>query len=133
MENLLQELKVAGLNPEVIREDLSAEVRGNITLNYASFITKMACEIGTLLQTEERLSKAPENADEISGWKMEVSSFLKELGCPITFLYEGELQDRLHKTSQKLAMLDFLLSTLLSARMEKVASHSASLECGGTE
>ena len=124
----MQELVKCGYNSESIKGDLSENHQ--MTINYALFVSKMAAEIGALLETEERL-KPPESSEmaNLSSWKMEVSSFLKELHCPLTFLYEGELQKRLDSKSHRLLLLDFLLSELLSARIEKL-DKSPSLETG---
>ena len=118
MEKLLRALISSGYNGECIKDDLSENKP--MTFNYALFVSKIGSEIGSLLETEERLY-APENA-EISSWKMEVSSFLKELHCPIKTLYEGDLQNRLNSSSHRLLLLDFLLSELMSARIDKLKS-----------
>ena len=119
MEKLLQQLSLSGFNGESIRKDLSEN--NEMSIDYAHFVTQLASEIGVLLETEERL-KPPEgtNLDTLTSWKMEVSSFIKELHCPITFLYEGDLKNRLNSSVHRIILLDFLLSELLSARMEKV-------------
>ena len=119
MEKLLQQLSLSGFNGESIRKDLSDN--NEMSIDYAHFVTQLASEIGVLLETEERL-KPPEgtNLDTLTSWKMEVSSFIKELHCPIPFLYEGDLKNRLNSSVHRIILLDFLLSELLSARMEKV-------------
>ena len=119
MEKILKQLSISGFNSESIKNDLLQN--SDISLNYAHFVTQLASEIGVLLETEERL-KPPEssNSDSLTSWKMEISSFLKELQCPITFLYEGDLRTRLNSCIHRIILLDYLLSELLSARMEKV-------------
>ena len=121
MEKLLRELISSGYNGECIKDDLSENKP--MTFNYALFVSKIGSEIGSLLETEERLN-APENAEisSLSSWKMEISSFLKELHCPIKTLYEGDLQNRLNSSSHRLLLLDFLLSELMSARIDKLKS-----------
>lgn len=121
MEKLLRELISSGYNGECITDDLSENKP--MTFNYALFVSKIASEIGSLLETEERLN-APENAEisSLSSWKMEVSSFLKELHCPIKALYEGDLQNRLNSSAHRLLLLDFLISELMSARIDKLKS-----------
>ena len=121
MEKLLRDLIISGYNGECITGDLSENKP--MTFNYALFVSKIASEIGSLLETEERLN-APENAEisSLSSWKMEVSSFLKELHCPIKALYEGDLQNRLNSSAYRMLLLDFLLSELMSARIDKLKS-----------
>ena len=119
MDKLLKQLADSGFNGESIRHDLTKN--SEMSINYAQFVTQLASEIGVLLETEERL-KPPEgtNSDNLTSWKMEVSSFLKEIHCPISFLYEGDLKTRLNSYTHRIILLDFLLSELLSARIEKV-------------
>ena len=128
MENLLQDIASSGYNGESVKGDLLGN--NPMTINFAVFVTNMASEIGALLETEERLNP-PETSESanLSSWKMEVSSFLKELRCPLTSLYEGDLQNRLNSSCHRLLLLDFLLSELLSARIEKL-DKSPTLESG---
>ena len=48
---------------------------------------------------------------------MELSSFLRELGCPHGGLVEGPVSERLASPRARLTLLDFLLSELLAAKM----------------
>ena len=123
MEKLIKELASCGYNAESIKVDLSEN--HPMTIDYALFVSKIGSEIGTLLETEERLNP-PENSEpsSLSNWKMEISSFLKELNCPLAFLYEGDLSNRLNSNKHRLLLLDFLLSELLSARIEKLGKSS---------
>ena len=118
MEQLLQALADSGYDPSSVKDDLSYN---SMTVNFALFVSRIASEIGTLLETEERVNP-PDNEDDagLLSWKMELSSFLKELQCTLTFLYEGILETRLNTSCHRLALVDFLLSELLSARMEKL-------------
>ena len=129
MEKLIQDLSSCGYNGESIKSDLTENHQ--ITLRYALFVSKMASEIGSLLETEERVHP-PENNEpsSLSSWKMEVSSFLKELYCPLKFLYDGDIQSRLNTAGHRLLLLDFLLSELLSARIEKLDKESPTLDSG---
>ena len=124
MEKLLSQLCVSGFNGESVRKDLSENTE--LSLNYAQFVTQLASEIGILFETDERL-KSPDgsNSDNLSSWKMEISSFLKEINCPLNFLYEGDLQTRLNSCNHRIILLDFLLSELLTARMEKVEKNTS--------
>ena len=119
MEELLQALANSGYDASSVKGDLS--YNNSMTVNFARFVSRTTSEIGTLLELEERVNP-PDNADDagLLSWKMEVSSFLKELQCPLTFLYEGSLETRLNTSGHRLALVDFLLSELLSARMEKL-------------
>ena len=128
MEQLLQALANSGYDANTVKDDLSD--KSPMTVNFALFVSRIASEIGTLLETEERVNP-PDSAEDagLSSWKMEVSSFLKELQCPLTFLYEGSLETRLNTSNHRLTLVDFLLSELLSARMEKL-DQTPTLEAG---
>jgi hypothetical protein len=50
---------------------------------------------------------------------MEMSSFLKELGCPFTFLFEGKPDERLRKGQHRAVLLHYLLDEILAARLTR--------------
>ena len=78
----------------------------------------MAREVGLLLDTEEKVNSL-DSMDGLHHWKLEMSSFLKELKCSNTFLYEGDLESRLTAVQHRLVLIDFLLGELLTARIVK--------------
>jgi hypothetical protein len=84
----------------------------------------LARELGLLLQTEEKVGPL-DNIDGLSNWKLELSSFLKELNCSHTFLYEGDLESRFTEVHHRLVLIDFLLGEVLTARIIKFGGNQA--------
>ena len=58
-------------------------------------------------------------------WSMELSSFLRELGCPHCDLVEGPVSDRLASPRARLTLLDFLLTELMAAKMMAASNRGA--------
>ena len=81
-------------------------------------ISRVARETGILLGTEETVNPL-DSLSNLSNWKLEMSSFLKELQCPLTYLFEGDLDTRLTNPKHRLVLLDFLLSENLTAKILK--------------
>ncbi len=87
------------------------------------------------MSTEEKVNQI-KNLSNLSEWRVEVSSFLKEIQCPYGQFYEGPLEPRLSKMEDRFLLLDYLLAELLAARMmpqpveEKCSSPTAeNLDC----
>jgi hypothetical protein len=66
----------------------------------------------------------PDDLSNLSNWKLEISSFLKELKCPHTFLFTKDLDQRLKDPKDRLVLLEFLLEDLLVSRIIKFESPS---------
>jgi hypothetical protein len=91
------------------------------------YVSRVAQETGILLGTEETVNPL-DSLSNLSNWKLEMSSFLKELQCPLNFLFEGDLDTRLTNTKHRLLLLDFLLSENLTARILKFGVNQGSGE-----
>ena len=59
-------------------------------------------------------------------WKMELSSFLNELSCPHASLLAPDLPARFQTLEHRLILLDFLLTSLMTARMNKLPASGSS-------
>ena len=92
----------------------------------------MAREIGLLAETEENVNPL-DSMDGLSNWKVEMSSFLKELNCPHACLYQGDLDSRLTAVNHRLILIDFLLGEVLAARMIKFGNIDTGTTSTGTE
>lgn len=57
------------------------------------------------------------NPEDSITFLMELSSFLKELGCPYQNLTHGHISDRFENVSDRLLLLDYLLTELMAARI----------------
>ncbi|KAF7282813.1 hypothetical protein GWI33_001953 [Rhynchophorus ferrugineus] len=78
-----------------------------------SFLTK---EIRTLLNVDEEVNPISSPEDSVA-FVMEVTSFLKEINCPYKSLTHGLVSERLQNVSERLLLLDYLLSELMTARI----------------
>ncbi|XP_057657956.1 protein FAM98B isoform X1 [Diorhabda carinulata] len=89
---------------------------GPKSIEYTELVHFLTNEIRTLQGIDEEVNpiSAPEDA---VAFIMEVTSFLKELGCPYKVLIEGHVSDRLQNFSDRLLLLDYLLTELMGARI----------------
>ena len=95
--------------------DLAAAVDGGVkSAEYTGLVLYMVREVGELLGLEDHVQEGDTSSE---AWAMELSSFLRELGCPHSCLTQGAVGDRLADNRAKLVLLDYLLSELMAARM----------------
>ncbi|XP_068213147.1 protein FAM98A isoform X2 [Palaemon carinicauda] len=126
MENdILDSLEDLGYTGDISDEaSLKAAVEGSSggprNMSYTSLVAWATAELKVLDQLEEMVN-APTSPEDHSSFLMELSSFLKELGCPHTQLTEGNVNQRLETAEQRLLLLDFLLAELMAARMISAA------------
>ncbi|KAL4707113.1 hypothetical protein ACJJTC_011439 [Scirpophaga incertulas] len=92
---------------------------GPKSLEYAKLVHVLAEELKQLCQLEETVNEMKE-VDDSSSFLLELSSFLKELGCPYKSLVTGHMSSRLQTKEDCLLLLDYLISELMAARMVKV-------------
>ncbi|XP_038217222.1 protein FAM98A [Zerene cesonia] len=92
---------------------------GPKSLEYTKLIHILAEEIKKLCNLEETVN-IMNDPDESSSFLLELSSFLKELGCPYRKLITGHMSARLQSRDDKILLLDYLVSELMAARMVNV-------------
>ncbi|XP_046399941.1 uncharacterized protein LOC124166455 [Ischnura elegans] len=92
---------------------------GPKSIEYTELVSWLSNELKTLCNLEEHVN-AITSPDDSSSFIMEVSSFLKELGCPHKSLTEGHLSERLTTKVSRILFLEFLVCELEAARMIKV-------------
>ncbi|CAF4944553.1 unnamed protein product [Pieris macdunnoughi] len=92
---------------------------GPKSLEYTKLVHILAEEIKKLCNLEETVN-VMNDPDESSTFLLELSSFLKELGCPYKKLVTGHMSSRLESREDKILLLDYLVSELMSARMVSV-------------
>ena len=109
VQDCLDDLGYTGLT------DLSKAVEAGLeSAEFTGLVTYLAQELGELASLEDRLLE-PEVSSQ--AWSMELSSLLRELGCPYTVLTQGDLTERLASVRSRLLLLSFLLSELMAVRM----------------
>ncbi|XP_069994779.1 protein FAM98A isoform X47 [Penaeus vannamei] len=122
MENdILDSLEDLGYDGDISNETtLRAAVEGSEggpkSVSYTKLVAWITSELRVLAKLEEMVN-ATTSPEEHSSFLMELSAFLKELGCPHTQLTEGPVSQRLTSTETRLLLLDFLLAELMAARM----------------
>ena len=86
----------------------------NLSPEFADMVVKLSEEAGHPIS---RLVPGEE-----AGWVMEVSSVMREIGCPHQCLVEGEVAARLALPKARLLVLHCLSTEVMVARMEMTAS-----------
>ncbi|KAJ0170517.1 hypothetical protein K1T71_013888 [Dendrolimus kikuchii] len=122
MENdILDSLNDLGYEGPLLDEIafLKALDGGPKSLEFTKLVHILAEELKTLCKLEETVSMM-NNPDESSSFLLELSSFLKELGCPYKKLVTGHMSSRLQSKEDRLLLLDYLISELMAARMVNV-------------
>lgn len=109
----LDDLNLSGnIKDEAILNAIVAN--GASSPQYIQLVATLANEVALFHQLEERIT--PEGSTQ-ENFLFEVSSLLSELGCPYSFLTQGELNSRLKSEHDCLTLLLFLLSELQAAKM----------------
>ncbi|CAG0878683.1 unnamed protein product [Darwinula stevensoni] len=83
---------------------------------YTKLVEWLSLELKALCDLEDHVNAITE-AEDSSSFLLELSSFLKELGCPHKTLMEGPVNKRLASREDRLILLDFLTTELQAARM----------------
>nr|CAD7201876.1 unnamed protein product [Timema douglasi] len=89
---------------------------GPKSVEYTALVEWLSKELKFLCKMEEHVN-AIVSPEDSSSFLLEVSSFLKELGCGYSCLLEGHMSERLHTRQNRVLLLDFLLTELEAARM----------------
>ncbi|KAL1124809.1 hypothetical protein AAG570_001430 [Ranatra chinensis] len=102
------------------KEDLKKAVDGGPrSLEYTQLVEWIANELRYLYKLDEHVG-AISTPDDYTTFLLELSSFLKELGCQYSCLTSGTTTERLQKQNDKLLLLDFLIRELQAARILSV-------------
>ena len=97
---------------------------------FSDLISYLTQEISSLSHLEDQIQDQDVGSE---AWMMELSSLLRELGCPWSVLTEGPVHKRLESRRSRLILLDFLLTELMSSRMMAVNKPSHGLNITMTE
>lgn len=117
-EKILSALNIIGYNgPLSQKPNFPIAIEGGAkSTEYTEFVHFLTNEIRTLQGIDEEVNPITSPEDAVA-FIMEVTSFLKELGCPYKILIEGHVSDRLQNVSDRLLLLDYLLTELMGARI----------------
>ncbi|KAJ8936859.1 hypothetical protein NQ318_012822 [Aromia moschata] len=117
-ENILRGLNLIGYNgPLLQKTQLPVAIEGGPkNVEYTQLVNFLTNEIRTLLAIDEEVNAVTSPEDSVA-FVMEITSFLKELNCPYTALTDGLVSDRLQNVSDRLLLLDYLITELMGARI----------------
>lgn len=87
----------------------------------------MSNELKNLCSLDEHVNPIKGSEDSVS-FLLELSSFLKEIGCPYESLTQGHMSDRLNNDHDKILVVEFLVTELMSARMVAASNPEKTLE-----
>lgn len=106
---------------------LAAVAGGPKDIEFTKFVNYLSNELRQLCNIDEHVNEIKGPEDSIS-FLLELSSFLKELGCPYASLTQGHMSDRLSTDHDKLLLLEYLLSELMAAQMLKTNNPEKNME-----
>ncbi|XP_053620773.1 protein FAM98A [Plodia interpunctella] len=89
------------------------------SLEFTKLVHILAAELKQLCRLEETINVISDPEESVA-FLLELSSFLKELGCPYRKLTTGHMSSRLQKKEDKVLLLDYLISELMAARMVNI-------------
>ncbi|XP_076042792.1 protein FAM98A isoform X2 [Oratosquilla oratoria] len=116
--DFIEDLEYSGAITD--EDSLAAAVDGNEggpkNVAYTQLVAWVTGELRVLCDLEEQVN-AITSGDDHSSFLMEVSAFLKELGCPHKGLTEGPTSQRLASRENRLLLLSFLLGEMQAARI----------------
>ncbi|KAK5640202.1 hypothetical protein RI129_011013 [Pyrocoelia pectoralis] len=115
---LLKSIKHIGYEESFPSENQlsSALAEGPKNIEYTKLIGFLSNELRELCGLDECVN-AITSPDDSSTFIMEISSFLKELGCPYERLVQGHVSDRLSTIDDRYLLIKYLISELLAARI----------------
>ncbi|XP_043929438.1 protein FAM98B-like [Protopterus annectens] len=113
--DILDTLEALGYKGPLLEEEalLKAAESGASSTAFTELCVWLAAQLKQLGKLEEGIVSTA-GADDVEGFQLEVSGFLKELACPYSSLISGEVKERL-KTKEDCLKLLLFLSTELQA------------------
>ncbi|XP_017770236.1 PREDICTED: protein FAM98A [Nicrophorus vespilloides] len=93
-------------------------VLGLGSLNFFELIVYLTNEIRVLYKLDENVSPVTSLGDTTE-FIMELSSFLRELGCPHEKITQGHVSGRLSELNDKMVLMQYLVGEVMTARILK--------------
>ncbi|XP_014282273.1 protein FAM98B [Halyomorpha halys] len=87
-----------------------------VSIEFTKLVEWLTKELQYFCNLEEHVN-AISISEDASSFLLELSSFLKELGCSYKTLTEGNVGDRLKTSNDRYLLLEFLISEVLAARI----------------
>lgn len=120
-EKLLQILEDVGYTGPMLDGDkLSQALKlGAKSPDFTSLVSWFAQQLATFIDTDETV-QATTNADDASSFLLELSFFLKEIGCVNEKLMTGYVNERLANESERAILIEFLATELMACKLLEV-------------
>ncbi|CAH1792036.1 unnamed protein product [Owenia fusiformis] len=119
MENdILDSLEDLGYTGPLIDENTlySAVDAGAPTPEFTHLVAWLSTDLCGFCKIEENVG-AITSSDDCGNFLLELSGFLRELGCPYPALSDGPINQRLESKENKLQLLDYLCTELQAMRV----------------
>lgn len=106
---------------------LSALEEGPKCVEYTNVVSFLTNELKVLCNIDEQVNSITNPEDSIT-FLLELSSFLKELGCPYKSLTHGHISDRFDNIPDRLLLLNYLSNELMAARILREKRREKTIE-----
>ncbi|KOC59826.1 Protein FAM98A [Habropoda laboriosa] len=124
---LLERIKKLGYNEELVEPNKFKEAlkQGSKSPEFTKLVAWLADEVATFNNMDETIH-AIASPEDSSSFLLELSCFLKELGCMNERLTTGNINERLVNQQDRYILLDFLGAELKTCRLLESRKHGNS-------
>ncbi|KAL0113571.1 hypothetical protein PUN28_012615 [Cardiocondyla obscurior] len=117
-DKLVQMLEDVGYTGPMLDTNklLDALKLGAKSPEFTSLVSWLAKQLATFIDTDE-IVHATTSTDDASSFLLELSFFLKEIGCMNEKLMTGHVNERLATESERVILLEFLVAELMACKL----------------
>ncbi|XP_055852732.1 protein FAM98B [Episyrphus balteatus] len=115
-QDIIESLTAVGYQGKSLQNDVLTEALkiGIKSEAFREVVGWVAFELHVLRKTDEKIDKDSKDFNEFG---MELSSLLKELGCPFKKFVTGPLSSRFQNQKDRIQLLEYLITELMTAKM----------------
>ncbi|KAF8784430.1 protein FAM98A-like [Argiope bruennichi] len=119
MDQLYTDLLNVGYDGQSLDKDAFNKVfnKGPPNMYFIDIISWLCSQLNSLCDLESHVSSVDEEDLEAIGFLVEISSLLKELGCPIKKLTSGPVEERLFEPKDKVLAIMYLCQELEAGKI----------------
>ncbi|XP_035728620.1 protein FAM98B-like isoform X2 [Vespa mandarinia] len=119
--DLLQALENVGYQGSLLQVDKMSKALelGPKSVDYTGLIAWLAEQIGTFINIDETINPT-QTPDDASSFLLELSCFLKEIGCVNQNLTTGNVNQRLADKGNRTLLIEILISELMACKLLQV-------------
>lgn len=124
--DVLDTLEALGYKGPLLEEQaLSKAAEGGLSSpEFSELCIWLGSQIKSLCNLEESITSA--GRDDLEGFQLEISGFLKEMACPYSVLVSGDIKERLTTKDDCLKLLLFLSTELQALQILQKKKHKNS-------